>query len=62
MKSDELFEIFWDIKDKTIKNPDNTMSLSVVISPKYGKLSVVIWFILEKFIELCKSLISKKPI
>lgn len=62
MKSDELFEIFWDIKDKTIKNPDNTMSLSVVISPKYGKFSTIIWFILEKFIELCKSLIFKKPI
>lgn len=62
MKSDKLFEIFWNIKDETIENPDGTMSMSVVISPKYGKFSTIIWFILDKVIELCKSLTFKKQI
>ena len=62
MKSDKLFGIFWNIKDETIKNPDGTMSMSVVISPKCGKFSIIIWFIVDKVIELCKNLTFKKQI
>lgn len=62
MKSDKLFGIFWNIKDDVIENSDGTMSMSLVISPKYGKFSIIIWFILNKVIELCKSLIFKKQI
>lgn len=62
MKEDRLFELFWEIKDEIEENADGTMSMSLVISPKYGKFSIIIWFILNKVIELCKSLIFKKQI
>lgn len=62
MKADRLFELFWDIKDEIEENADGTMSMSVVIRPKYGKFFIYIWYILNTINELCKSLIFKKRI
>lgn len=60
MKSDKLFGVFWNIKDDVIENSDGTMSMSVVISPKYGKFFMYIWYILNTINELCKNLTFKK--
>ena len=62
MKVDRLFELFWEIKDEIEENADGTMSMSVVISPKYGKFFMYIWYILNTINELCKNLIFKKRI
>ena len=62
MKSDKLFGVFWNIKDDVIENSDGTMSMSVVISPKYGKFFMYIWYILNTINELCKNLTFKKRI
>lgn len=62
MKADRLFELFWDIKDEIEENADSTMSMSVVIRPKYGKFFMYIWYILNTINELCRNLIFKKPI
>ena len=62
MKADRLFELFWDIKDEIEENADGTMSMSVVISPKYGKFFVYVWYFLEIIRDLCKNLIFKKQI
>lgn len=62
MKVDRLFEMFWEIKDEIEENADGTMSMSVVISPKYGKFFMYIWYILNTINELCKNLIFKKRI
>lgn len=60
MKIDRLFKMFWEIKDEIIENSDGTMSMSVVISPKYGRFSMYIWYILDRIKELCKNLTFKK--
>lgn len=62
MKEDRLFELFWEIKDEIEENADGTMSMSVVISPKYGKFFMYIWYILNTINELCKNLTFKKQI
>lgn len=59
MKVDRLFEMFWDIKDEIEENADGTMSMSVVISPKYGKFFIYVWYILEIIRDLCKNLTFK---
>ena len=41
MKVDRLFEMFWDVKDEIEENADGTMSMSVVINPKYGSLLIL---------------------
>lgn len=62
MKEDRLFELFWEIKDEIEENADGTMSMSVVISPKYGQFFMYIWYILNTINELCKNLTFKKQI
>lgn len=59
MKEDKLFKMFWDIKDEIEENVDGTMSMSVVISPKYGKFFIYVWYILEIIRDLCKNLTFK---
>ena len=41
-----LFKIFWKTKDELIENDDNTMSLQCVLTPRFGKIGAIIWFIL----------------
>lgn len=60
MKADRLFEMFWDVKDTIEENTDGTMSMSVVIRPKYGKFFIYVWYFLEIIRDLCKNLTSKK--
>ena len=60
MKVDRLFEMFWDVKDAIEENTDGTMSMSVVIRPKYGKFSIYVWYFLEIIRDLCKNLTFKK--
>lgn len=36
-----LFNIFWIIKDKTIKNPQE-----LEIIPRFGNLSIIIWAVI----------------
>ena len=60
MKQDKLFRFFGDIKDEIEENTDGTMSMSVVISPKYGKFFVYVWYFLEIIRDLCKNLTFKK--
>ena len=41
-----LFKIFWKLKDEIIKCDDGNCKLQTVILPRFGKLGVIIWFIL----------------
>lgn len=61
MKIDKLIKIFWNVEDKIIHNKDNTFSCEVVFTSKYGKLGVFVWYLIERAIELCRSLILTKP-
>lgn len=60
MKQDKLFRLFWNIKDEIEENADGTMLMSVVISPKYGKFFIYVWYFLEIIRDLCKNLTFKK--
>lgn len=41
-----LFKIFWKIKEEQIKNDNNTYSLQEVLSPRFGRIGAIIWFLL----------------
>ena len=60
MKTDRLIELFWDVKDNIEENADGTMSMSVIIRPKYGKFFIYVWYFLEIIRDLCKNLTFKK--
>lgn len=60
MAQDKLFEMFFSIKDEITYHKNNTFSCDVIIAPKYGKIGIFVWYILNILKELCKSLIFKK--
>lgn len=41
-----IFKIFWKIKEEQIKNDNNTYSLQYVLSPRFGRIGAIIWFLL----------------
>lgn len=44
--NDILFKIFWKTKDEIITNENKTMSLEVVLIPRFGRLGAIVWFFL----------------